>query len=1377
MKKNNSVKAGKCKMFIGGVKALIAAVAIALAGTAQASYTCVWSGITWTYDLVGSKAKIIEASPVSGLLVIPSKLDGHDVKSIAQYAFSDNSNLQRLIIESGLTSIGISAFENCTSLKSVVLPDTVTTIGEAAFDGCIALKNSSSDNPESTCFVLPEGVASIGNFAFSGCTSLESVVLPDTVVTIGDSAFYGCSALKNSSENSESTYFTLPEGVASIGEFAFSGCTVLRNVVLPSSLTSLGAEAFSGCDSLRYVSLPFVSAAFVDDISDNYVFAGCPDSLLLTFREVVDGVEWSFRIVDGEAEVYNDDEAAIFDTTAGDITIPDTLGGKPVTRVGDWAFDDCSALTSVTIPETVTSIGESAFADCSGLKNVNVPNAVTSVGASAFYGCSVLESMTIPDGVTVIEDWTFSGCVALTEMSIPYGVTSIGESAFEDCSGLVDLAVPETVKTIGESAFSGCTSLESLILYEGLESIGDYAFSGCMSLTSAHVPDSVTTLGKSEFADCTSLETVTIGKGVKSIGEHMFRDCTALTYVGLPEGLESIGYGAFSDCEALTKITLPESVTEIWDSAFIGCGKLKYVSLPPALSSIKDYTFNACSSLADLTIPAGVKDIGSYAFHGCSSLTDLTIPGAVGAIGSLAFSDCTALANVTFEYGVASIGDDVFNGCAKLATVSLPKSVEYVGDYAFGDGTTLTKVSVSSGDTDRMKKLLDDSFHDTSGIEFVEQAYETWTDADGVRWCYRLVDGEAEIYNDGRHSAIPEKTAGAIVVPSTLGGCPVTRIGDAAFSKCTAVTDVTIPTTVTDIGKRAFYKCVALKNVPIPSSVTSIENGAFWGCESLADPNGFVVVRKVLHYYAGSAAEVTIPDGVTVIGNGAFNNHVALTSVIVPSGVAEIGQNAFSGCAALATAKIPATVKTIGQYAFEETALATVYVEKGDTARVSGLIAGSEFDVSKVTFVEEGDAYVDPDPDADKWRTTKAEAVAAALKTGKKIFLVCGHDGCWNTMTTKNVSCEEPAVKAALIAKCVLWYSNCNTQWEENDCYMRGLGSFTLPLVCIIDPKDPDNYVKRVTGTDYGGPLSGADVLAFIADVPDPVAPAPVTPAPVTPAPVNPGPVNPDGPCYVSLDAGAITAPYAVGKKPVTLRGAVYEGCDAVGVVELKLGKVNVKKRISKVSGSVTLVDGKRYTIKSKPVLVNGVSPVTVALEVKKVGTMTVTIGGEEFAGTLGRWHVQTAAVGGNWRSSAVTASVDVGDTSAFPGQVVDILLPEDEKGSSTGAKWKFPKAASVKWTKVKPGVVPVVLDGETGKGLVVDTSKGKTNLSAMKLNYTAKKGTFKGSFKVYALQGVGKGRKLKKYTVKVSGVVVDGIGYGTATCKRPALTWSMTVK
>ena len=107
-----------------------------------------------------------------------------------------------------------------------------------------------------------------------------------------------------------------------------------------------------------------------------------------------------------------------------------------------------------------------------------------------------------------------------------------------------------------------------------------------------------------------------------------------------------------------------------------------------------------------------------------------------------------------------------------------------------------------------------------------------------------------------------------------------------------------------------------------------------------------------------------------------------------------------------------------------------------------------------------------------------------------------------------------------------------------------------------------------------------------------------------------------------------------------------------------------------------------------------------------------------------------------------------------------------------------FAKAASVKWTKPKKGAaLPERFDAESGKGLVVDTSAGKTNLSGLRLTYTPKKGTFKGSFKMYALEGEGKATKLKKYTVKVSGVVVDGVGYGTATCKSTALACPVTVE
>ena len=400
----------------------------------------------------------------------------------------------------------------------------------------------------------------------------------------------------------------------------------------------------------------------------------------------------------------------------------------------------------------------------------------------------------------------------------------------------------------------------------------------------------------------------------------------------------------------------------------------------------------------------------------------------------------------------------------------------------------------------------------------------------------------------------------------------------------------------------------------------------------------------------------------------------------------------------------------------------------------------------------------DSETDAGQWYTSRREAIAAAKKSGKKIFLLCGCDLCYNAQTTKS-SCEDQRVKPELAAKCVLWYSNHDTQANEHSKYLP-CGDFAFPVVCVIDPYDPDTYIKRATGADYGGVLRWSDVLAFIADIPYPT--------------VFVSSASGSSSKGLQPSSGDVTAQYQyVDAK--TLYGAVYNGDDVVGVVELKFGKANLRKNTGRVSGVVTLLDGKRCAIKSQQVAVDGTAPLS--LEVNNVGALVVTINDEQLSGTLGGWHVQAANVGGDWQSSGVTVSVDAGDLSAIPGTVLDSLLPKDAKGTSSSSRWTFARAASVKWAKPKVGVRPVVMDAESGKGLIVDTSRDKTNLSGIRLTYTAKSGTFKGSFRVYALEGSGKSTKLKKYTVKVGGVVVNGVGYGSATCTRPEINWSLTVR
>ena len=206
----------------------------------------------------------------------------------------------------------------------------------------------------------------------------------------------------------------------------------------------------------------------------------------------------------------------------------------------------------------------------------------------------------------------------------------------------------------------------------------------------------------------------------------------------------------------------------------------------------------------------------------------------------------------------------------------------------------------------------------------------------GIEWTYQVINGEAEIYNDNDSPAIPSSTTGAITIPSTLNGYPVTSIGDYAFYYCSDLTSVTIPSSVTSIRNSTFSGCSSLTSVTIPSSVTSIGDAAFSGCSSLTSvtiPSSVTSIGSAA--FSGVAPEtltsvkkpgggmsfnnlktVIIPDGTTMIPNSAFKGCSGLTSVTISEGVTSIGDYAFNYCSSLTSVTIPSSVTSIGDYAF-----------------------------------------------------------------------------------------------------------------------------------------------------------------------------------------------------------------------------------------------------------------------------------------------------------------------------------------------------------------------------------------------------------------------------------------------------------------------------
>lgn len=824
--------------------------------------------------------------------------------------------------------IGLGAFQECANMTSLTLPSSIVWIDYAAFSGCAQL----------TTLELPSSVRSIERQTFSGCDNLTSIVIPPLVTKIPNEMFQSCRSL---------TSVTIPPSVTSIGDKAFAGCTKLTTLSIPSSVTSVGEDAFLNagiCQNPEYLdgAVLYIDKCLISVWQDNFYLPA------------------SYTVKEGTVVIA--DKAFSLMNHLTDITLPSSL-----VTIGKIAFQGCSSLTSVTIPGKVATIGQGAFQDCTSLTSVSIPSSVTSIGAYAFYEIAQSGEVSVdndlPESIQMGNDvfnedllneyilYVPEGTVGQYESLSPWDRFGsimgkpVANAAFDFMEPNADgkpiyyrkksdgtLAV--SFRTYDYNSYSGNVVIPETVVHDGtaytVSDIYSNAFAECPDLYSVTIPATIDEpTGATIFLNCTSLKEVNLPDGLQWLPGYMFKNCTSLESVEMPASVAWLMGGNFQGCESLKSVTIRGRES---DSS---------VALPDGITSIGADMFNGCKSLKSINVPSTVTWILDRAFKGCESLSFITIPAGVTRISYQAFKDCTGLHDVNSEIvrpdQMERVAADIFDGISPCLMIPKGSLSYYTGSPWDACSTIFEPV-----------------------CDFVE------ANADGAPVYYSFTDTGKTAVTVTRCTPVGNAYRGDLVIPATVnhGGTnyPVVAIDEQAFMYCydlnsvvigdnvteiadftfrygsthANITSVTLGKSVTKIGQAAFSGCTALASVTVPSSLTTIMPEAFYGCSSLKSFNFPKAITYVgMSAFKGSGLETAIFSSTNdfEIRYQAFKDCKNLKSVVLPGANIDMESQVFYGCDAIEKVTLESKNPSYYglQYVFEDAvaAGATLYVPNG----------------------------------------------------------------------------------------------------------------------------------------------------------------------------------------------------------------------------------------------------------------------------------------------------------------------------------------------------------------------------------------------------------------------------------------------------------------
>jgi hypothetical protein len=640
----------------------------------------------------------------------------------------------------------------------------------------------------------------------------------------------------------------------------------------------------------------------------------------------------------------------------GVVVVPDTTNGLPITSVGGGAFENKTSVTSVTLGTNITSIGSAAFRWCYGMTNITLGTNLVSVDEYAFWGCASVPIITIPASLTSI------GAGAFDCFGLPCSLTAIN----------VDTHNPAYC-SVGGVLFNRSTNtliqfppgkVGSYVIPESVTAIGNGAFQYCAYVTSVTIPDSVTSIGSLAFAEC-SLTSVSIGTNVASVGYCGFFDCNNLTSLFIPASITSLDKFAFGPCASLTNIvvatnnpafcsvngvlfskstntlvqfpaglngsyTIPNGVTNIGDGAFYVCDGLTNVTAPTSLLRIGEQGFAFCYDLTGLCLPGNAPSIGWDAFY-VTPVTIYYLPSTSGWVGTTHGGRPLVPAYPRITAGPQDRTDSVASTAALGVTATGAAPLTYQWSK---DGTNLQDGASILGANSASLTINNLQLSDAGNyLVVVTNAFGSVSTGAVLTVTLTSPVADFNFYTNGGSITITgyKGLGGAVIIPDSIGGLPVTSVAAYAFYSSSNLTRVTIPNNVQSISSYAFNYCHSLTNVVMGSGVTNLYSPIFSSCASLsaisvedgnpvfASENGILFDKSLttlVQYPMGLAGSYAISNRVTALGNGAFSSCASLTGITIPNTISSLSDNAFENCVGLTNVFIPNGITNIGNMAF-----------------------------------------------------------------------------------------------------------------------------------------------------------------------------------------------------------------------------------------------------------------------------------------------------------------------------------------------------------------------------------------------------------------------------------------------------------------------------